>query len=231
MYYGEVVPAEFVERKNRFIAECMYSGELVRVHVRNTGRCRELLKPGARVFLQQAPAGASRSTKWSLVSVYKEDVLFNIDSQMPNHVFREALEREIIVLPGIGQIAEIKPEATFGESRLDFYIRGSLGEAYAEVKGVTLEIDGIARFPDAPTERGIKHLNSLIRAKEMGYHAFAVFVLQFDGAVKFMPNWDTHPQFGDALRKAKESGVGVIAVSCTTRPGEIYCKDTVCVEI
>jgi len=231
MRYDKVVEARFIERKNRFIAECEINGKVESVHIRNTGRCGELFVPDARVYLEPAPAEALRSTRWSLVSVERNGRIFNVDSSAPNRLFKEAVEEGSLVLPGIGDVQQVKGEVGFGSSRLDFFIKGSLRDAFAEVKGVTLEQNGVARFPDAPTERGIKHLNELTHAVDSGYAAFAVFIIKFQGARSFSPNWDTHPEFGFALKKAREHGVEIIAVECCVVPDEICCDKTVFVEI
>lgn len=221
MYYPNIRPARFLERPNRFIALCELEGETVRAHVKNTGRCAELLTPGAQVFLQPAPAGAERKTRFSLISVYRGDMCVNIDSQAPNRVFDEAVSAGNLRLPGMDKLCEIRREAIYGDSRLDFFLRDEKRAAYVEIKGVTLLEGSVARFPDAPTERGIKHLEALSRAAEAGYQAYAVFVIQLRGAVRFEPNERTHAAFGESLRRAVAKGVFPVAVDCTVTPDSI----------
>lgn len=221
MKYSKVVEAEFLHRPNRFIADVMVNGEEVRAHVKNTGRCRELLLPGASVYLEDfTQAMGSRKLPYSLIAVEKQlpsggHLLINMDSQAPNRVVYEALLNGCLPLSGLSALDIVKPEATFGESRLDFYLKDVCGqEAYIEVKGVTLESDGIAAFPDAPTQRGIKHINELIRLKKDGYLAYVIFVIQMEGMKLFTPNRLTHPEFADALKSAAENGVTVLAYDC-----------------
>ena len=220
MRYNGIEKARFLSRPNRFIAVCESAVGRVRAHVKNTGRCRELLVPGASVYLQRA-ASPQRKTGYSLICVERDGTLFNLDSQAPNQVFGEALECGVIRLPGIGAPQRIVPEVRYHDSRLDFYIEGTTASAFVEVKGVTLLENGIARFPDAPTERGIKHLEHLCRAAKEGIRAFVVFVLAFSGARAFAPNWRTHRAFGEALVRAREEGVGVLAWDCRVRKDEI----------
>ncbi len=231
MKYGRITKAGFIERKNRFVAICDVAGSEVEVHVPNTGRCREILVPGATVYLQKAEEGALRSTEWTLITAEKHGTLFNLDSHAPNKILREALLDNAPVLSEIGQIAEVKPEVGFGESRLDFCISGTKGQAYVEVKGVTLEREGVALFPDAPTQRGVKHLKTLMNAVDNGYKAAVVFVLQFSGAQKFTPNRKMHEEFAKVLKQAEEHGVKIIAFECDVAPDEIKYKKLVTVEI
>ena len=223
MKYGEVREALFLRRKNRFVADVMLpeAGE-VAVHVKNTGRLRELLLPGARVILAKADNPA-RKTPYDLIGVYRKEKdgterLFNIDSQAPNAVVREWLERQGFDL--------VRPEYTWGNSRMDFYMERQNGtenpERYLmEVKGCTLDRDGIGYFPDAPTERGVKHLYELAKASAAGYHAFLAFVIQMEGVLEVRPNTETHPEFAEALQAAEQAGVQVLHLRTIVRPDSL----------
>lgn len=220
MKYEHVIEGNFIERLNRFAADVQIGGEKEKVHVKNTGRCRELLVPGAKVYLEDfSERMGSRKLKYSLIGVEKavgtERRLINMDSQAPNQVVREALESGRLIPEGLKDAAFVKSEYVYGNSRIDFYVKDSTGkEALMEVKGVTLEQDGVAEFPDAPTERGIKHIRELVKAREEGYCASILFVLQMKGVDFFQPNDRTHPAFGAALREAVQSGVTVCAYDC-----------------
>jgi len=226
MIYENTNVGIFEKRPNRFVAEVFIDGKKEICHVKNTGRCRELLTKGAKVFVQKA-SNPERKTKYDLIAVYKGDVLFNIDSQAPNKVFAEWL----IKTDYFGKITKIKPECRFGESRLDFYFEADGRRTFAEVKGVTLEKDGVFLFPDAPTQRGARHLKELCACKEQGYDAYAVFVLQARGAKYFAPNCDADPEFFAALKMAKEQGVGIIALACSITPNSLEITDFVEVKI
>lgn len=206
MQYAHVKRASFLSRPNRFIAVCLLEGEEVVAHVKNTGRCRELLVPGASVILEDCP-GPGRKTRYSLIAVYKGALLINMDSQAPNKAVGEALEA------GFFDFCDgFAPEKRFRNSRFDFALSrdgGLLG--YLEVKGVTLEQDGAALFPDAPTERGVKHLEELTEAAGQGLFACALFLIQFSPCRYFAPNRQTHPAFADALAKAQAGGVTLLA--------------------
>ena len=207
MTYENIVPARFLDRPNRFIAHArLESGEAVTVHVKNTGRCRELLTPEARILLQKCD-DPSRKTGWDLISVYKGETLINMDSTAPNRVIGEWLRSGGI--PGAG---EIRPEVTRGDSRFDFGFSLEGRPAFAEVKGVTLEEEGVARFPDAPSERAVKHLKGLKQAAEEGYPAYVIFLIQMKGVYLLQPNWRTHEAFGLALKEAAEAGVRLLAL-------------------
>ncbi len=211
MHYGKVVKAEFIERPNRFVARVCLDGQETTVHVKNTGRCKELLVPGATVYLEDHE-GKDRKLRYSLIAVEKGSLLVNMDSQAPNKVVGEGLAEGKISLNGMGKLAVIKPEKTYDESRFDFYVVDENGkEGFVEVKGVTLESEGIASFPDAPTERGVKHVLELIKAKNEGFYAGIIFVIQMEGMKLFTPNDERHKTFGDALRMANKAGVEVIA--------------------
>lgn len=213
MRYQAVVPGRFVSRPNRFIAHVEVDGSLEVCHVKNTGRCRELLTPGAAVYLE--PAGnPARKTKYDLIAVEKNGLLINMDAQAPNKVFGEWAAAGNF-LP---DLTAIRPEFTWEDSRFDFLLEDAQGKIFVEVKGVTLEEDGEVRFPDAPTERGVKHLRGLQRAVEQGHRAAVFFVIQMKGPTRFRPNDATHPAFGAALREAAGNGVDVYAYDCLVTP-------------
>ena len=206
MKYGNIIRGRFLERLNRFAASVEINGKKETVHVKNTGRCRELLLPGAEVCLTES-GSPGRKTRYDLVAVRKHNgSLFNIDSQAPNRVVREWLEGQGFDL--------VKPEYAYGSSRIDFYMEKGEQKYLMEVKGCTLEIGGIGYFPDAPTERGVKHLHELAKAAGEGYRAFAAFVIQMDGVTKVLPNTETHPAFGKALEEAGAAGVKVLMLPC-----------------
>lgn len=226
MKYTNILHGTFLSRPNRFLAHVMINDREEIAHVKNTGRCRELLIPGATVYLQRHD-NPSRKTGFSLIAVEKGSLLVNIDSQAPNKVLLEALTAGL-QLPGIQHKLDIiKPESAYGESRFDFYIQARHQKAYIEVKGVTLEHDGIASFPDAPTERGVKHIRELIKAAESGCMAYVVFIVQMKGMRLVRPNDETHAAFGDALRDAKKAGVQIIAYDCYIAPDEIRLDEPV----
>ena len=213
MKYGNITKARFIDRPNRFTAHVELNGQIETVHVKNTGRCRELLRPGAEIWLT-APETPGRKTRFDLVAVRKENgLLINIDSQAPNRVVREWLERQ--------DYDRIVPEYTFGASRIDFYLERGEEKTLMEVKGCTLEVDGIGYFPDAPTERGVKHLRELASAVKQGYHAVIAFAIQMDGVTEVRPNTETHPEFGEAMAEAIEAGVQVLFLPCHVEPDEL----------
>ena len=216
MKYKSIQEGLFLKRPNRFIAEVEIGGQKEICHVKNTGRCKELLIPGAKVFVNQAE-GARRTTKYDLVSVWKGSKLINMDSQAPNAVFGEYL-RQGRFMEGI---TEIKTEAKYGSSRFDFYVEAGMRKAFIEVKGVTLEENDVAMFPDAPTERGVKHLKELTSCVFNGYEAYVVFVIQMQGTKWFTPNDKTHPEFGAALAAAKNAGVRAVAFDCKVSSDEL----------
>ncbi|MBR6204800.1 MAG: DNA/RNA nuclease SfsA [Candidatus Methanomethylophilaceae archaeon] len=209
MRYDRVVRGTFLSRPNRFIAKCQVGEELVTVHVKNTGRCKEILVPGARVVLERSDSPA-RKTPYDLVSAYKGDLLINIDSQAPNKAFHEY----VLESGAFGPDPEVFPERTHGDSRFDFYIESGGRRIFAEVKGVTLENDGVCMFPDAPTERGLKHVRGLEECVEEGYEAYLVLVVQMEGMKEFVPNYATHAEFGREMEKAERSGVKVLVLEC-----------------
>lgn len=206
MKYREIVEGIFIDRPNRFIAHVDIEGVVNTVHVKNTGRCKELLIPKTPVRLEVSD-NPNRKTLYDLVAVYKKNFgWINMDSQAPNKVVKEWLETK--------DYDYIKPEYKYGDSRIDFYMRKGNQEYLMEVKGCTLEIDGIGYFPDAPTTRGIKHLRELIKAKRAGYECAVAFVIQMEGINEVRPNIDTHPEFGVALQEAKETGVKILYLTC-----------------
>ena len=206
MRYREVIEGRFIDRPNRFIAHVLINGVEETVHVKNTGRCRELLLPNAEVRLAVSD-NPNRKTKYDLVAVYKEKLGWvNIDSQAPNKVVQEWLETQDYSL--------VKPEYVYGDSRIDFYMVKDQQEYLMEVKGCTLEIDGIGYFPDAPTERGVKHLKELTKARTLGYECIIAFVIQMEGVSEVRPYISMQPEFGEALEEAKAAGVKVLFLQC-----------------
>ena len=216
MTYPNSIPARFLSRPNRFVAQVELDGVETSVHVKNTGRCRELLVPGARVWLVKSD-NPSRKTAYDLVAVEKGDRLINMDSQAPNAVFGEWAQAGCFV-PGL---TLLKPEYKHGDSRFDFYWEAGDRKGFVEVKGVTLEQNGAVYFPDAPTQRGIKHLHGLTTCLDEGYEAAVCFVIQMEQADFFSPNDETHPAFGEALRQAHAAGVRVLALSCSVTPDSL----------
>jgi len=219
MRYNNIVEATFLKRPNRFIAHCLVDGAEVIAHVKNTGRCAELLIPGVTVFLDYAP-GPKRKTDYSLVAVSKKELLINMDSQAPNAAAYEA------ILAGKLELGEeiifSRREYKYGGSRFDIYLETASGrKILVEVKGVTLEIDGLATFPDAPTARGTKHIYELIEAKKAGYRCIIFFVVQFSPVTKFQPNRLMDPKLADALKVASDVGVEVLAFDCQVKPDEM----------
>ena len=260
MKYENVKEGIFIARPNRFIGEVLLDGKKEKVHVKNTGRCKELLIEGARVFLAEA-SNPERKTKYDLIAVYKDlskekglpqkeksphSLLVNLDSQAPNTVFYEYAAAGHFV----NDIVEMKREKAYKDSRLDLYIKtkgkdrniGHIREGHItesmkdqrpeqvkeymiEIKGVTLEENGLALFPDAPTERGIKHIRDLIKAKEEGYEAYIVFIIQMEGMKAFSPNRKTHPEFGQALDEAKKAGVNILALEAKVTRDSLFLTD------
>lgn len=213
MKYANIVRAEFVDRANRFVARVRLGGQLETVHVKNTGRLAELLTPGAEVWLT-APGTPGRKTRFDLVAVRKANgKLFNIDSQAANLVTGEWLASQ-----GFDRII---PEYRYGDSRIDFYVERGAERHLMEIKGCTLERDGIGYFPDAPTERGIRHLRELARAAGAGFHTALGFVIQMDGVTEVRPNLDTHPAFGAALEETERAGVRVLYLCCHVEPDSL----------
>lgn len=209
MKYERIEAGKFLERPNRFIAHVEIAGQKEIVHVKNTGRCAELLIPGATVYVQRTD-NPERKTQWDLIGVKKGKRMINMDSQIPNKVVEEWIRKGNL----FPNATLIKPETTYKKSRFDLYVEEGNRKIFIEVKGVTLENDGVVKFPDAPTERGIKHLSELCEAVKDGYEAYVFFVIQMKGVKYFTPNMKTHAAFGEALQKAKEHGVNVLAYDC-----------------
>lgn len=226
MVYKNICKGKFLARPNRFIAHVETEAGVEICHVKNTGRCRELLIPGCTVWLSGSDSPA-RKTRYDLVGVEKKTprgvLPVNMDSQAPNRVFGEWA-----AAGGLGFTPDLlRPEVRFGGSRFDFYWEKEEKRGFWEVKGVTLEDDGVARFPDAPTLRGVKHLEELIRAREAGYEAGVCFVVQMPGMKRVEPNDITHPEFGAALRRAAAAGVEVLAVECAVKPDSLWIQERV----
>ena len=229
MIYSKIVHGKFIDRPNRFIAHVEVEGKIETVHVKNTGRCRELLLPGVEVVLEdfrQNPG--KRRTLFDLIAVYKiypehlekKPLLINMDSQAPNKVVFEWLKQQRKNDEPLFSV--IHPEYTYGQSRVDFYLENTDHEKILmEVKGCTLEVDGLGYFPDAPTERGVKHLRELAAAQQAGYKCYLTFVIQVPGVVFVMPNNNTHPEFGQALEEAKAAGVEVLYLQCDVKDNEL----------
>ena len=222
MEYERISNGFFLRRPNRFIAEVEIDGAVEICHVRNTGRCKELLIPGAEVFVSES-LNSKRSTKYDLVSVWKGDRLINMDSQLPNLVFNDYLKQNRFI-EGINLI---KPEAKYGSSRFDFYFETANNRAFAEVKGVTLEENNVAMFPDAPTERGVKHLKELAQCVAEGYDAYIIFIIQMLGISHFTPNNKTHPEFGAKLAEAMKAGVKAVAFDCMVTANAVTINDKI----
>lgn len=221
MHYPNMIPGRFLARPNRFIAHVEIEGQNEIVHVKNTGRCRELLPVGAQVWCQKSD-NPTRKTKYDLITVRKGTRLINMDSQAPNLAAKEWL-----AAGGLGEIQNLRPETKHGDSRFDFSFVKDGKTCFLEVKGVTLENDGICAFPDAPTERGAKHLRGLTEAAREGYGAYALFVIQMTDVAYLHPNDATDPEFGKALREAAANGVQVLAVDCNVTVDEMKIRDFV----
>lgn len=260
MKYQNIRVGHFISRPNRFIAKIEIEGAEETVHVKNTGRCAELLVPGAEVYVQDSlqeaedwlsdnellqgkmqvavsskstNIGKKRKTRWDLIAVRKGDRLINMDSQIPNKIVKEWLEQEKWnhnlhnQSDRIHGITKIQPEYTYGKSRIDLYVEAQNRKILIEVKGVTLEENGVVRFPDAPSERAVKHVHELKEALKEGYECYVFFVIQMSGVRYFTPNMDTHPEFKEALKEAAEAGVHVVAYDCSVREDEIRIQDPV----
>lgn len=239
MKYEKVISGIFIDRPNRFIAHVQIEGKIETVHVKNTGRCKELLIPGCTVILEDfrnRNGFENRKTKFDLIAVYKKleenhplynennSLLINMDSQAPNKVVLEWLKN----LSGTEAYDYIKPEYTYGNSRVDFYMEKNTTKTerfLMEVKGCTLEKDGLGFFPDAPTERGVKHLKELASASKKGFNCFIAFVIQIPGVQKVFANIETHPEFGDALNEAKKAGVKVLFLQCLVEENQLIIKE------
>lgn len=226
MKYKNTVRAEFCDRPNRFIAHVKINGVMETVHVKNTGRCRELLVPGCPVILEKSD-NTARKTAYDLISVCKEGRWINMDSQAPNQAAAEWIQ-------GGGLFPEevsVYRERKYSNSRFDIYVESPERKAFIEVKGVTLEENNIVRFPDAPTERGLKHVEELAECMKDGYEAYLLFVIQMKDVRKFQPNWNTHHRFGDALKAAREAGVRILAMDCMIGEDFMRIQDPVEVDL
>ncbi len=225
MKYNNMTPGRFLSRPNRFIAHVEISGQVEVVHVKNTGRCREFLPAGAQVWCQRSDNPA-RKTKYDLITVRKGSRLINMDSQAPNHAAREWLAGG-----GLGDISDLRAETTHGDSRFDFSFVKDGRTCFLEVKGVTLETEGVCAFPDAPTERGVKHLRGLTEAAKEGFGAYVLFVIQMADVAYLHPNDVTDPNFGKALREAAANGVEVLAMDCHITVEEMTIRNPVPVRL
>ena len=225
MKYNNMVKGTFLRRPNRFIAHVEIGGREEIVHVKNTGRCRELLPEGAEVYCQHFDS-STRKTAYDLITVRKGNLLINMDSQVPN-----AAAKEWLSAGGLGEIQDLRAETVHGDSRFDFSFTKNGKPCFLEVKGVTLETDGICAFPDAPTERGTKHLHGLTRAIEEGYGAYILFVIQMSPVRSLHPNDDTDPAFGKALREAAAAGVQILAMDCKVDIDEMTIQNPVPVKL
>ena len=226
MKYENITEGCFIDRPNRFIAHVKINGVMETVHVKNTGRCRELLVPGCPVILEKSD-NTARKTAYDLISVCKEGRWINMDSQAPNQAAAEWIQ-------GGGLFPEevsVYRERKYGNSRFDIYVESPERKAFIEVKGVTLEENNIVRFPDAPTERGLKHVEELAECMQDGYEAYLLFVIQMKDVRKFQPNWNTHHRFGDALKAAREAGVRILAMDCMIGEDFMRIQDPVEVDL
>ena len=216
MKYENIIKARFISRPNRFIAEVEIDGNIEIAHVKNTGRCKELLMEGTTVYVQKSDNPA-RKTKYDLITVVKNGMLINMDSQAPNKVFGEWVSQGNFA----ADVDLIKPECKYGKSRFDFYIEAGGRKIFAEIKGVTLEEEGIVMFPDAPTERGVKHIKELCECVKNGYEGYIFFIIQMEQCKYFTPNKATHIEFAEALKKASECGVNINAMNCNVTKDEL----------
>ena len=220
MKYSNIYKGTFLERPNRFIAICEIDGKQETCHVKNTGRCRELLVKGATVYLEKS-SNPNRKTQYALVCVEKNNKLINMDSQIPNYVVTEFLDKIF------NDITYVKQEYKYGNSRFDIYVETKTDKIFVEVKGVTLEDNGVVSFPDAPTERGVKHLKELQKAVSEGYRACVVFLVQMQDVKYFEPNYETHPEFASELKKAYENGVEILVYDSIVTHDEIKLNKSV----
>lgn len=225
MQYGKMVCGTFLRRPNRFIAYVLIRGKEQICHVKNTGRCRELLPEGATVWCAESD-NPNRKTKYDLIAVEKDGRLINMYSQAPN-----AAVREWLLAGGLGMISDLRPETVHGDSRFDFSFTLDGKQCFLEVKGVTLENDGVCAFPDAPTQRGVKHLNGLSQAVREGYEAYVLFVVQMADVKYLHPNDATDPAFGTALREAADAGVQILAMDCAVTPDSMTLRLPVLVRL
>ena len=222
MIYENIKEGIFIERVNRFIANVSIDGKIETCHVKNTGRCKEILIEGSKVYVQEFDS-ETRKTKFDLISVYKGNKLINIDSQVTNKMFNEWVKEGNL----FNDLKLIKGEVFYKHSRFDFYVEYENKKAFIEIKGVTLEENGVVLFPDAPTTRGVKHLKELISAKEEGYEGYIVFIVQMNGIKYFTPNVKMHKEFGDTLLKCKENGINILAFDSIVESNSISIKNKV----
>ena len=216
MKYQNILPGLFIERPNRFVAYVEVNGKKEKCHVKNTGRCKELLIPGAKAILCESD-NPERSTKYDLICVFKGEMLVNIDSQVPNKVVEESISK----IPGFEKIDVLQHEYTYGRSRIDILAKSGNKKMLMEVKGVTLEKDGVALFPDAPTDRGLKHIRELCSSLQEGYEAYVMFLIQMSGPEVFTPNYAMHEEFAKEVEKADKLGVKVLAYDCIVKEDSI----------
>ena len=226
MKYDKIVKARFLDRPNRFIAHVELEGQIETVHVKNTGRCKELLVPGVSVILEKSE-NPSRKTKYDLICVNKQGRWINMDSQVPNKAAKEWIENGNL----FPEKVTVYTERKYGNSRFDLYVESEARKAFIEVKGVTLEENQIARFPDAPTLRGVKHVEELVKCLEDGYESYLLFVIQMKGVFKFEPNWKTHEAFGKALISARKKGVTLLAYDCMVTENSIKIQEPVVIDL
>ena len=219
MKYKKIVEGNFLKRPNRFIAQVLINGKEETVHVKNTGRCKELLIPGAKVILEDCTNNLNRKTKYSIISVWKENMLVNMDSQVPNAVVFQALRENKI--RGLESLTNLKREVTFGNSRYDIYFESKEQKGFIEVKGVTLENNHISMFPDAPTERGTKHALEMIHVVKQGYRGIILFLIQMKGPKVFRLNWQMDNKFSEAVKLASENGVEILAYDSIVKDNSI----------
>lgn len=222
--YKNICQGVFKSRPNRFIANVEIEGKPIVCHVKNTGRCKELLTPDAVVYLEMSD-NKNRKTLCDLIAVEKGNRFINMDSQVPNKAVEEWIKSGGL----LGENPKVKPESTFGNSRFDFYVESENSDrkAFVEVKGCTLEIDGVCKFPDAPTERGVKHIQELEKCIASGFEAYIVFLIQMNEVKYFTPNYETHKAFGEALKHAKEKGVTILAFDSIVTPDSIQLNEPV----
>lgn len=229
MIYNKIIEGNFIERPNRFIAKVLIDDKEEIAHVKNTGRCKELLVPGARIILEDCSHNPNRKTKYSLIAVYKDDILINMDSQAPNTVVFDGLKNNQIL--EFQDLSHIKKEMKYKNSRFDIYFEKGDQRGFIEVKGVTLEEDGIARFPDAPTERGAKHVLEMIEAVKEGYLGAILFLIQMKDPKEFRLNWKTDENFSKAVNKAENSGVQILAYDSIVKEYSISINNPVKIDL
>lgn len=229
MKYENIKKAKFLNRINRFVAEIEINNKIELCHIKNTGRCKELLIKNTTIYVQEN-IKKERKTKYSLISVLKKDLHINMDSQIPNYVALEAIKNNKI--KEIQNISFLKAEAKYLNSRFDIYFEKNNGKkGFIEIKGVTLEENGVLKFPDAPSKRAVKHINELIEAKNEGYEVYILFVIQMEKAIYFTPNKETDKDFFNALLKAKNEGISILAYNCFVSKDEIYIKNKIAIKI